>query len=291
MAEGAGAINKGYLREDFRLFHLRDRRCVPVETHFHDFDKVVILCAGSVDYTVEGVCYKMRPGEVLFVRHHDVHRPVISPDEDYERIILWIRPQTLELSTESGGTLGECFDRASESRACLYRPAAETWKHITALASGLEQSLSDGRFGSELMSRGLFLQLMVELARCVLLGAPQPAAERDGQLDAAVSYISRHISEPISVDRLAGLCFLSRYYFMRRFKELTGYTVHGYINLKRMTEAARLLSSGATPAQTAAGVGFSDYSSFLRAFRKQYGVAPGEFARNGAPVRDSGYTE
>ena len=197
----------------------------------------------------------------------------------------------LEDYSENGASLGECFDRASDGRACLYRPAAETWGRITLLASGLEQAASDVRFGAELMARGLFLQLMVELARCVLLGEPQPAAERDGQLDAAVRYISAHISEPISVDRLAGLCFLSRYYFMRRFKELTGYTVHGYINLKRMTEAARLLSSGAAPAQAAACVGFSDYSSFLRAFKKQYGVAPGEFAKNGAPVRDIGCAE
>jgi hypothetical protein len=32
----------------------------------------------------------MQPGDLLFVRHHDIHRPVISPERVYERIVLWI---------------------------------------------------------------------------------------------------------------------------------------------------------------------------------------------------------
>ena len=57
----ADAINKGYLLENFRLFHLRDRRAQKMAPHYHEFDKIVVLCAGAVDYTVEGVSYRMQP--------------------------------------------------------------------------------------------------------------------------------------------------------------------------------------------------------------------------------------
>ena len=68
------AVSKGYLHEDFRLFHLNDREAQTVEPHYHEFDKFVMVCAGNVEYTVEGVSNRMQAGDMLFVRHHDIHR-------------------------------------------------------------------------------------------------------------------------------------------------------------------------------------------------------------------------
>ena len=37
-------INKrGYLKEDFRLFHLKDSRAQKVDYHYHAFDKLILL--------------------------------------------------------------------------------------------------------------------------------------------------------------------------------------------------------------------------------------------------------
>ena len=51
-------INKrGYLKEDFRLFHLKDSRAQKVDYHYHAFDKLILLLGGKVTYVVEGVTY------------------------------------------------------------------------------------------------------------------------------------------------------------------------------------------------------------------------------------------
>ena len=85
------SINRaGYLRESFHYFHLRDSAGQELDFHFHEFDKLVILLSGSVDYLVEEQRYTLAPWSVLLVRHHTIHKAVIDRTVPYERIILYL---------------------------------------------------------------------------------------------------------------------------------------------------------------------------------------------------------
>lgn len=277
MSEHPRVANKGYLFENFRLFHLKDRRAQQVETHYHDFDKALVFYSGSVDYIIEGVTYSLEPGDVLFVPHNAIHKPIIRPEEDYERAVFWIRPGYLEEQSREAAKLDSCFALSNERRACLYHPKAEAALRIKRLVGGLEKALGEERFGSGILSDTIFLQIMIEFNRCVLEESPGESGDIDPKIDEALSYINRHLSEELSVDFLAGKCYLSRYYFMRRFKESTGYTVHNYICQKRLTAAAGLLDGGMGVTEAAMKVGFSEYSSFLRSFKKFYRLTPSEY--------------
>ena len=64
-------INKrGYLKEDFRLFHLKDSRAQKVDYHYHAFDKLILLLGGKVTYVVEDED-KDHPGLVRLVLGED----------------------------------------------------------------------------------------------------------------------------------------------------------------------------------------------------------------------------
>ena len=65
------ALRRGYLREDFRLFHLKDAAMEQVAWHYHSFHKVLVLLSGHASYTIEGQNYALEP---VSYTHLDVYK-------------------------------------------------------------------------------------------------------------------------------------------------------------------------------------------------------------------------
>ena len=61
---------------------------------------------------------------------------------------------------------------------------------------------------------------------------------------------------------------------MRRFRAQTGYTIHAYLVGKRLMLAREKISAGVPVMEAACQCGFGDYSSFSRAYRREFGHAP-----------------
>ncbi len=99
-----------------------------------------------------------------------------------------------------------------------------------------------------------------------------------GKMQLVCDYIAAHYQENISVDALAKLTGLSRYYLIRAFRAEYGLPPHAYANQLRLIEARQLLASGATPADAASTSGFYDQSHLNRLFKKTYGMTPGQNA-------------
>ena len=267
---------EGYLHENYHYFHLRDTAGQERDFHFHEFDKLVLLLAGRVDYLVEEQRYELLPGTVLLVKHHTIHKAVIDQSLPYERIILYLDGQYFE-RTMPEGRLMDCFETADRSGRWLLAPSEEQRKEIMATLASYEQAAADTRFGAQAMRDTLIMQLLVQIGR---LNAAQEEKRRfDPKIQETLSYINEHLTEELSVDRLAERVYLSRYHFMRLFKAQTGSTAHAYIRQKRLLAAARLIREG-TPANKAAlDAGFGDYSAFHRAFKESFGISPGELKK------------
>ena len=70
---------------------------------------------------------------------------------------------------------------------------------------------------------------------------------------------------------------MSKYHFLRKFKELTGVTAHAFVMNKRLIRACELLKKGESVTTAYQSTGFGDYSVFLRNFRAAFGIAPGQY--------------
>ena len=88
-------------------------------------------------------------------------------------------------------------------------------------------------------------------------------------------YISENYSNNISVRELAEISHLSRCYFSTVFKNSTGFSPYEYILNYRIHIAKQLLyNTTDSIEEISSKCGFSDTSSFIRAFKKQTGVSP-----------------
>ena len=120
---------RGYLSEDFRLFHLRDNGIQPVEFHYHTFHKIMVLLSGHVSYAIEGKSYTLEPGDIVLVSCGCLHRPLVSDKLPYERIILYISPAFLRSLSSPTCQLETCFLRAKKEFSFVLRPG----EHLDAL--------------------------------------------------------------------------------------------------------------------------------------------------------------
>ena len=92
--------------------------------------------------------------------------------------------------------------------------------------------------------------------------------------------LSRHYAEPISLKDLAESVETSVYHLCRVFRRHTGQTINGYLQQLRQREGLASLEKTDTPlAHLALDVGYAHQSHFTEAFRREYGMPPGELRR------------
>ena len=92
------------------------------------------------------------------------------------------------------------------------------------------------------------------------------------------NYIQRHMSEPITTEKIAKELFLNRSYLSRKFKEETGETLTDFILKEKTEEAKRLLRYSDKPLTAISSyLGFSSASHFSRVFKAYVGSTPSEY--------------
>ena len=271
------ADKRGYLDSLFRLFHLEDSRGGEIPYHYHEFHKLVLFQAGEVHYIVEGRNYALKEGDLLLIPSYSIHQPVIEKGVRYARMILWIQPELLEQKCLSDG-----FRICKEQNAYLMKPDRYDRSELTRILHRMEDTINENEYGAEAMSEALFTEAMVLVSKAVMEAEPalrEQERPMDNRIEEILQYIDQNLSNDLSVDAVADHFFLSKSWLMHRFKFITNCTMHQYVLQKRLILSIQKMIAGQSAERAAKESGFSDYSTYLRAFRRTYGVSPREYLR------------
>lgn len=257
---------QGYLTKEFKIFHIKDKSDKVFDFHYHEFYKIILFISGNVEYSVEGKNYELQPSDIVLISKNEIHKPVIDPLCEYERIVLYLSQSFLNLDPE----LTECFNVAKENHTNVMRLSkVDSIKLFDLLINAENKSKSDD-FGSALSTKLSVMEAILLLSESAhnngLLFEGQ--VSYDKKILEVCDYISSHIKEDLSVDSLSEKFFISKYYFMHKFKEYTGVTVHQYILEKRVLYVGSLVQSGDKVTAACIMAGFKDYSTYLRAKKR-----------------------
>ncbi len=115
---------------------------------------------------------------------------------------------------------------------------------------------------------GLYLQLDPE--------------EREGQIMAkAKKYMRDHLGEPLTLEDVSRLTYVSRSHLSRLFRKRAGQTFLEYLTDLRIEEARRLLSEpGIKIYELAERLGYRDWKHFSRTFKDRTGYGPADYRAN-----------
>lgn len=280
----SGHRKRGYLLENFRLFHLNSRGGTQVEYHYHEFCKILLLIQGSGGYFIDGQRYLLQSGDILLLDAHSIHRPELDPQVPYERIILYISPEYLQYQSTVDCNLKTVF---SGEKGHVLRLPQDRQQKIFQLAARLERDLAEEAFGREILSNAGLLRLLVEIGRNREgsgTAGPSPLMPKDPRILGILQYIDEHLSEDLDAEIIAKAFFVSKFHLMRLFRRETGTTIHLYTTQKRLIKARELMDSGMRATEACYRCGFRSYSSFTRAYNRHLGTTPtgradGSYAR------------
>ena len=272
----------GYLNSPFRLFYLEDLPGREYTYHYHDFHKLLIFLNGTVSYRVEGREYDLKPGDQVLIPAGEIHCPVVHPSATYTRLIAYISPDYF--STLSGECdLSGCFSHALDAHENLIRIPDYFSGSLYPVLQELIRTFSSEDFGTSFYQKLKFAEYLLLLNRYLLKRENQKISlilpTANPQILQILDYINAHLTQDLSIDKIADAAFLNRSYLMHLFRQETGTTIGGYLTEKRLFAARTLIQSGCPVTEAALQSGFPSYSAFYRAYLKKYGCSPKDCRR------------
>ncbi|UQT56164.1 AraC family transcriptional regulator [Streptomyces durmitorensis] len=248
---------------------------------------------------------QLGPGDVVFLAHGYGHALASDPGAPLERFELepdgsWpAPPERGSVTGEGPATVLLCgayrLDRArahpllSELPEVVHLPA-RVGAHLSLRAAVelLGAELEEPQPGADIIVSALLDTMLLYILRAWWLrerhGSGHPtgwsAALADPVVAAALGAVHGDPAHPWTVEELGALAGLSRAPFARRFAATVGSPPLAYLTWWRMTTAGRLLREGDLPLrQVAERAGYTSEFAFSKAFKREFGVAPGQYRR------------
>lgn len=272
--------------QPFYLKMSRDNSWYMDRPHFHESVEFLMPLSRGGEMFVENQVYSLRPEALFILPDATLHKTLSA--EPYERYVLHVPVSTLHALSAPQTDL---YRRAQEAERMV--EAGGRYNELLSLLKRLdwEQGRKDGGFGSDLNQMLLLAEFLLQALSLApirrqadeLSGMERLSAGggREGalQIGAVLKYLQEHLSEKLTLERVASEFFISKYYLSHCFKEATGFSVMEYVINTRILRARRLLQDGLRVQTAGEMVGFQSNEHFIRTFTALTGMPPKQYAK------------
>ncbi len=256
---------------DFHYLHRQGAHLGNMPLHTHDYYELFLLTSGSLEYTVEGNRYTLKPYDLIVTNPRELHTPHYSEAETGISFISFKRLFLQHVYSEEFNPF-----RALDARKLGLHNKVEAALvkryGIDRIFQTIEEKLRVDAPQNTTFVRAQLILLLIALSEAM------PEAEGEYTSNEAVNnvikYINHNLKEDLSSETLSRLFFTERSYLRRLFRAQTGYSISEYVTQKRIITAQALIQNGEAASAAAEAVGFLDYSTFFRNYKKVTGQSP-----------------
>lgn len=249
----------------------------PIHLHSHSFYEMICCRSNSgVQYLVGTKRYQLQRGDIILVPPGVGHRPLFPTElaEPYKRIVLWFSVEFVE-----GMKYILSYNTSQFSnKVSLLRTAGTPWEIInTYFENGLKEAQKK-ETGWQIALCGNTMHLLTLFWRAMHDTEDKPLkTEKPELLDDVVSFIESHLSEKITLADTAQRFFVSESTISQTFHKKMHVSFYHYVTQRRLIAAKSMIMEENNLEDLSIKVGFSDYSTFYRAFKKEFGISPREY--------------
>ena len=251
----------------------------PISLHSHSFYEVIFCRASDrVEYLVGSRHYRLTAGDVIIVAPGAGHTPILPEDMQYpyERDIMWVNPEFMK----------KIIDLFPESRiekmrdVLLFRTKGTPYGYIGEFfADGTKETMNQ-KIGYDKIIVAHAILIISHILRALAEGdSKEFEPEKPTLINALIEHIEGHLDERLNLDEVAADFYISRGTVNKLFRQSLDTTFYKFVTQRRLILAKVLMGEGESLDEISLKCGFTDYSTFYKAFKKEYGISPREYMK------------
>lgn len=267
------------LSKDFEIYYYSDNHLYNIKSHVHDYYEFYFFLEGEVSIWIDKECYPVHTGDMILIPPGTPHFATVHNYEiPYRRFVFWIRQAYLKKLSITSADYVYLTQLADTAKHYIFHYETLAFHTLQAKVFQLIEEIHSEHFGKEVKISLCVNDLILYLNRTVYESLhPKTQREEQNLYQNLLQYIENHIKEELSLDRLAMEFYASKYHIAHVFKENLGISIHQFIIKKRLLMCRDAICSNTDIGEACLMYGFKDYSSFYRAFKKEFGLCPKEY--------------
>ncbi|TQS75101.1 helix-turn-helix domain-containing protein [Ornithinibacillus gellani] len=237
--------------------------------HTHHFTELFYIVNGKGSFLLTEHEIPVKENDLVIINPNVEHTERSNAQDSLEYIALGIEGISFSLPEEKG-----------EAKIGLFTYQGDR-KDILFFLKKLLDEVQLRPKNYEAVCRNIIDILLIKLHREKDFVVENKKSHRMNQSVALVKhYINQNFRDNITLDQLAQIGNINKYYLSHCFKEDLGISPIGYLNEVRIREAKNLLeTTDYTIAEIATFNGFSSQSFFSQAFKRETGETPSVYRR------------
>ncbi len=266
---------------EYELYYYHDTKpSTRTGLHTHPYYEFYFFLEGHAEAEVKKEHYMLKYGDILIVPPKVNHGIFVHDFEiPYRRFDLWISVDFYNKLKSVSPDFGYAVELAIDEDRHVIHTDRITFNSILSKLFYIVEEEKGNRFGRKIQLDLSISELLLTISRLAHEQMNHKKVTTDAIYQNICNYIEHHIDEDLSLDNIASHFFLSKFYISHVFKDNIGISVHKYIAKKRLMLCHDAIMGGEPVSLVCTNYGFDDYSSFYRAFKKEYGMSPTELIR------------
>ena len=236
---------------------------------------LLVTLRGEGELLMDGKTYSLTPQSVMFIDCVPPHE--YYPVSSQHWCFAWIH--------FLGANAGEIYRHLSGQLGPVIRLPAGTAEHLADEIIRIVRLKQEEDMQFDIKASGILSGALHNILLHSSYALSSGAEQAQPSIASAVEFIKQSYSQEISLDDMAAAAHLSKYYFTKMFKSITGYTPYEYLIKYRIDKAKFLLCySSDNVSQIAQAVGFRNVNSFIASFKSFENTTPHQFRKTCVPT-------